>query len=114
MLLLRKAHLGEVSVTVWPRGAEGDVRAPRHPRHRVDDRRRTGCGDLGRAPLRLGDTDEAGPKVPPPRALIACCRRRSAGYVRVGCPSGRAAAAATRGADYPLWTAVGPDRKVAA
>ena len=26
MLLLRKAHLGEVSVTVWPKGTERDVR----------------------------------------------------------------------------------------
>jgi hypothetical protein len=30
MLLLRKAHLGEVSVTVWPKNPEGDVRQEEH------------------------------------------------------------------------------------
>ena len=35
MLLLRKAHLGEVSVTVWPRDPEGDVRRTEHRRARV-------------------------------------------------------------------------------
>jgi aspartate--ammonia ligase len=35
MLLLRKAHLGEVSVSVWPAVLKGDVRAQEHPRDRV-------------------------------------------------------------------------------
>ncbi len=41
MLLLRKAHLGEVSVTVWPDDAEGAGRPPQHPRARVKVRART-------------------------------------------------------------------------
>ena len=35
MLLLRKAHLGEVSVTVWPKQLKDDLREEEHPRPRV-------------------------------------------------------------------------------
>ena len=35
MLLLRKAHLGEVSVSVWPERAQAHVRRAEHPRTRM-------------------------------------------------------------------------------